>query len=65
MIARKLTKITHILTINNQYGYEEGIAATTHAIVKVGQYIEQTNCTSKVLLMGISKEFGAVNRTLL
>ena len=56
--------IAHILTRNNQYGYKEGIS-TTDAIIKVEQYIEQTDRKAKVLLMGLSKAFGAINRTLL
>ena len=53
LIARKLTKITRILTSNNQYGYNEGIS--TDAIIKVEQYIERTDCIAKVLLMELSK----------
>ena len=37
LIARKLTKITHILTSNDQYGYKEGISAIA-AIIKIEQY---------------------------
>ena len=63
-IARKLKKITHILTSDNQYGYEEGIS-TTDAIIKVEQYIEQADNKEKVLLMGQSKAFDTINRKLL
>ena len=34
LIARKLTKITHILTSDAQYGYKEGIS-TADAVIKV------------------------------
>ena len=46
LLAGKLTKITHILTSNNQYAYKEGIS-TTDAIIKVELYIEQTDCKEK------------------
>ena len=46
LITRKLTKITQILTSNNQYAYKEGIS-TTDAIIKVELYIEQTDCKEK------------------
>ena len=57
-------KITHILTSNNQYGNEEGVA-TTDTVIKVEQYIEQDGRKARVLLMGQSKAFDAINRTLL
>ena len=46
LIARKLTKIMHIITSNNQYEYNEGIS-TANAIIKVEQYIEQTDNKEK------------------
>ena len=64
LVTRKLTKIAHILTRNNQLGYKEGIS-TIDAIIRVEQYIESANRDAKILLMGISKAFGAINRTLL
>ena len=64
LIARKLTKIMHIITRSNQYGYKEGIS-TTDAIIKVEQYIEQEDDKEKVLLMGLSKAFGKIHRALL
>ena len=64
LITRKLPKITHILTISNQFGFKEGIS-TSDAIIKVEQYIENANRNAKILLMGLSKAFGATNRTLL
>ena len=64
LITRKLTKIMHIITRNNQYGRKEGIS-TTDAIIKVDQYIEQADNKAKVLLMGLSKAFDTINRTLL
>ena len=54
----------HIITRNNQYGRKEGIS-TTDAIIKVDQYIEQADNKAKVLLMGLSKAFDTINRTLL
>ena len=63
-IARKLTKISHILTRNNRYGYKEGIS-TIGAIIKVEQYIEQEERKDKVLLMGPSEAFGTINRAML
>ena len=64
MIARKLTKIIHILTRNDQYGYKEGIS-TIAAIIKIDQYIGHANRDAEILLMGLSNAFGAINRTLL
>ena len=37
---KKLTKITHILTSNNQYGYRDGIS-TIDEISTEEQYIDQ------------------------
>ena len=54
----------HIVTSNNQYGYKEGVS-TADAIVKVEQYIHQAGNKAKILLMDLSKAFGAINRTLL
>ena len=54
----------HILTINNQYGYKEGIS-TVGALAKVDPYIEQADRRAKILLMDLSKAFGAINRPLL
>ena len=59
----ELAKIAHILTSRKQYGFIEGIS-TTDAIVKVEQYIEQTDCEERVLLIDLSKAFGATSRTL-
>ena len=64
LITRKLTKIMHILTRNNQFVYKEGIS-TIDAIIKIEQYVGNANRDAKILLMGISKAFGAMNRTLL
>ena len=61
LIARKLTKITHILTSNNQYGFKEGIS-TTDEITKAGRYVEQADNKSKILLMDLHKAFGAIKK---
>ena len=39
--------------------------STIGAIIKVEQYIGNANHDAKILLMGLSKAFGAINRTLL
>ena len=62
--CKETDKRTHILTSNSQYIYKEGIS-TTDAIIKVEQYIEQADSKAKILLMGLPKAFGAINRTLL
>ena len=62
LITRKLTKIAHILTRENQFGYKEGIS-TIDDIIKFEQYIENANRDAKILRMGLSKAFGAINRT--
>ena len=64
LITRKLTNIMHILARNNQFGYKEGVS-TIDAIIKVEQYIGNANRNAKILLMVLSKAFGAINRTLL
>ena len=64
LITRKLTKIMHIITSNNQYGYKEGVS-TIDAIIKVEQYIKQTDKKAKILLMDLSKAFDTINRTIL
>ena len=61
---KKLTKITHILTSNNQYGYKEGVSKSD-AVINVEQYIKQAENKAKILLMDLSKAFDAINRTLL
>lgn len=64
MIARRLTKLAHVIARNNQYGYEEGIS-TTYAIIKIERYIEQTDANARLKLMGLSAAFGAISRKLL
>ena len=64
LIERKLTKITHILTRNNPFGYKEGVS-TIDAIIKIEEYIEHANSDAEILLMGISEDFDTINRTLL
>ena len=64
LIIRKLTEITHILTSNNQFGYKGGVS-TDDAIIKAEQYIKQAGNNAEILLTGLSKAFGAINRTLL
>ena len=49
---------------NNQYGYNVGIS-TIEAIIKIAQYIENTDKDAKIVLVAISEAFGAINRTLL
>ena len=63
-ITRKLTKIAHILTSNNQFGYKEGIS-TIDAIINVEQYIENANREAGILLTDLFKAFGSIDRTLL
>ena len=41
LITRELTKIMHILTSNNQFGYKEGVS-TSDAIIEAEQYIDQS-----------------------
>ena len=60
---KKLTKIMHILTRNNQYGYRAGIS-TSDAIIKMEQYVEHANRGDKIPLMDLSMEFDTINRTL-
>ena len=64
IITRKLTKTIHILARNNQFGYKGGISAID-AIIKVEQCVENSNHDAGILLMDLSKAFGAINRTLL
>jgi hypothetical protein len=54
----------HIITSNNQFGYKEGVS-TADAIIKVDQYIKHAGNNAKILLMGLSKAFDTINRTLL
>ena len=61
---KKLAQILRIVTSNNQYGYIENVS-TIDAIVKIEQYIEQNSTAKNILLMDLSKAFGAVNRTIL
>ena len=64
LIARKLTKIAHILIRNNQFGYKAGISAID-AVIKIAQYIAHSARDAKILLIGLSNAVGATNRTLL
>ena len=54
----------HIITRNNQYGYNEGISAID-AIAKIERYVEHAIRAAGILFMGLSTAFGAVNRKLL
>ena len=63
-IARKLSKITHILARNFRFGYKEGVS-TTDAIIKTERYVEHANRDAEILLMGRPKAFDTVNSTLI
>ena len=54
--------IAHILTSYIQYVYKEGIS-TMGEIRKEEQYVGKADGGAKILLMGIPKAFGAINRT--
>ena len=64
LITQRLTKITHILTSSNQFEYKEGLS-TSDAIRKDEEHLRRDTPDTHILLMGLSKAFGAVNRTLL
>ena len=53
-----------ILKRNNQFGRKAGIS-TLYAIIEIVQYIEHANIGAKILIMGLSMAFGAINRTIL
>ena len=54
----------HILTQNIQYGYKAKIS-TIDAIMKIETYLDQKTGHTHLLLMDLSKAFGAISRTLL
>ena len=62
LIARKLTNLMHIPTRRNQFGYKDGISKIDD-IIKVDQYKEHANRDAKISPMGLSKAFGAIDRT--
>ena len=51
-----------ILTRGNQFDHKEGIS-TIDTIIKVEQYIANSNHGAEILLMGLTKECDAINRT--
>jgi len=64
LIARRLSKILHLLTGTNQYGYKQGLS-TIDALYKVENYIQESNKDAQIILMGLTKAFGTINRTQL
>ena len=61
---KKITKTTHMLTRNNQFGYKEGIS-TIDEITMVELYIEHAIRGAKIILMCLPNALEAINRTLL
>jgi len=64
LVTLRLAQILHIVTSNNQYGYKEN-NSTLDAIMKVEHYLTTKNNAANILLMGLSKAFDTVNRTIL
>ena len=60
----KLIQIQHLMAGLTQYGYKQGLSAID-AILKIEQYIREGTKGAQILLMGLSKAFGAINRTKL
>ena len=64
LITKRLTKIMHIVTQNTQFGYKSNLS-TIDAIVKIESYLVTQTPHTHLLLMGLSRAFDAVKRTLL
>ena len=64
LLTNKLAKILHTITGKIQYGYKSQLS-TIEAILKVEEHMGKATPTEKALLMGQSKAFGAINRTML
>ena len=64
LIAKKLSKILHTLTKKQQYGYKTHLS-TSGAIIKLESYLEKETKNTHIILTGLTKAFGKVNRTLL
>ena len=54
----------HILTNNSQFGYKGKLSATDE-IQKIEERINHATQDTHILLMDLSKAFGAVNRSLM
>ena len=64
LLTNRLAKTLHLMTSNNQYGYKGGVS-TIDAIMKIEQAIRSGPKDTKIILMGITKAFGSVSRTML
>ena len=64
LITQRLTRIIHTPTSNTQYGYKSNQPAID-TIGKIEAHIDQKSDKNHILLMDLSKAFGAINRTLL
>ena len=62
--TQRLSHIMHLLTSNIQYGYKNGLSAID-AILKIEHAIHTGPKDTKIILMGLSKDFDCVNHTLL
>ena len=64
LIAQKLAKILHLIANKTQYGYKERIS-TIDAIIKLEDQLQKSTKQSHIVLMDLTKAFGAINRTIL
>ena len=64
LIKRKIAKITHIVTRNDQFGRKEGIS-TTDAIAEIEKYTNPTGSNSKVLPINRASALGTIKRAIL
>ena len=62
LIARGIAKILHRLTGTNRYDYKQGLP-TIDALYDVENYTQESNIDEQIILMGIAKASGAINRT--
>ena len=60
----RLAKIIHLMTTSTQYGYKSGLS-TIGAIIKLEHAIQTGPDSANIVLMGLSKAFGSVNRRIL
>jgi len=64
LIAQKLIKILHLITKNTQFGHKTHLS-TIDAITKIESHLTQATPDTQLLLMGLTKAFDKVNRTIM
>ena len=64
LLTKRLPKTLRTITSAQQYGYKTSLS-TADAIVKLEAHLTNATPETHIVLMGLAKAFGEVNRTLL